>query len=272
MANTVRRRCDSEGRQRGAHPIRRRSAEPSAEPFAERGDEPSADRHSTCPFAAGGGFALPDRRRRCSAEPGSTELARVGGWFDGSRVNALGTARRWAWAEGGLTARPPSRSAADEVRIVLAVLRGEVTIVGAARRAGVSRTSIANWRDQFFHGGQHAVASGGATRPTSRERQLAAENGFLGRREGLGRLRARANRRRPLLREGRVRRAGGIEEAPSSRPHPPQGPVDQRRDRTVPRLAEEPAAPPPRHRRRRAVRRPLAPAAGGTPSRQVTDG
>lgn len=73
-------------------------------------------------------------------------------------------------------ARPSSRSAADKVRIVLAVLRGEVSIAEAARREGVSQTSIANWRDQFLDGGQHAVAAGGPVKPTSREQQLAVEN------------------------------------------------------------------------------------------------
>ena len=73
-------------------------------------------------------------------------------------------------------ARPPSRSAEDKVRIVLAVLRGEVMIAEAARREGVSQTSIANWRDQFLDGGQQAVAAGGPAKPTSREHQLAAEN------------------------------------------------------------------------------------------------
>lgn len=50
--------------------------------------------------------------------------------------------------------RPPSRSAEDKVRIVLAVLRGEITLAEAARREGVSQTSIANWRDAFLDGGQ----------------------------------------------------------------------------------------------------------------------
>lgn len=73
-------------------------------------------------------------------------------------------------------ARPPSRSAEDKVRIVLAVLRGELTIAEAARREGVSQTSIANWRDAFLDGGQQAVAAGGPSKPTSREQHLAAEN------------------------------------------------------------------------------------------------
>jgi len=73
-------------------------------------------------------------------------------------------------------ARPPSRPAEDKVRLVLAVLRGELTIVQAARREGVSQTSIANWRDQFLDGGRQAVAAGGPAKPTSREQQLAGEN------------------------------------------------------------------------------------------------
>lgn len=60
-------------------------------------------------------------------------------------------------------ARPPSRSAEDKIRIVLAVLRGELSVAEAARRDGVSQTSIANWRDQFLDGGQRAVAAGGPT-------------------------------------------------------------------------------------------------------------
>lgn len=72
--------------------------------------------------------------------------------------------------------RPPSRSAEDKVRVVLAVLRGEVTIAEVARREGVSQTSIANWRDQFLAGGHQAVTAGGPVKPTSREQQLAMEN------------------------------------------------------------------------------------------------
>ncbi len=72
--------------------------------------------------------------------------------------------------------RPPSRSAEDKVRIVLAVLRGEITLAEAARREGVSQASIANWRDAFLEGGHQAVAAGGPAKPTRREHQLEAEN------------------------------------------------------------------------------------------------
>ena len=47
-------------------------------------------------------------------------------------------------------ARPPWRLAEGKTRIVLAGLHGEVSIAEAARREGVSQTSIANWRDQFL--------------------------------------------------------------------------------------------------------------------------
>jgi transposase len=73
-------------------------------------------------------------------------------------------------------ARPPSRAAEDKVRIVLAVLRAEVTIAEAARREAVSQTAIAKWRDLFLDGGLQAVAAGGPARATTREQQLAAEN------------------------------------------------------------------------------------------------
>jgi len=71
--------------------------------------------------------------------------------------------------------RPPVKSVEDKTRIVLAVLRGEVSIVSAARREGVSATSIAKWRDAFVEAGQAAVAAGGRRSPSGREQQLAAE-------------------------------------------------------------------------------------------------
>ena len=73
-------------------------------------------------------------------------------------------------------ARPPTRQPEEKIRIVLAVLRGELSVAEAARREGVSQTSIANWRDAFLEGGKQAVAAGGPAKPTSREQQLAVEN------------------------------------------------------------------------------------------------
>ena len=69
----------------------------------------------------------------------------------------------------------PTRSVEDKNRIVLAVLRGEISIVEAARREGVSQTSISKWRDQFLAGGQQALAEGARHGSSGRERALAAE-------------------------------------------------------------------------------------------------
>lgn len=41
----------------------------------------------------------------------------------------------------------------DKVRVVLAVLAGELTVSEAARRHGVSPTAVAKWRDQFVQSG-----------------------------------------------------------------------------------------------------------------------
>ncbi len=71
--------------------------------------------------------------------------------------------------------RRPSKSSEEKARIVMAVLREEITIVQAARREGVSQTSIAKWRDQFLEGGQAAIAAGGRAGSTSREQRLEAE-------------------------------------------------------------------------------------------------
>ena len=72
-------------------------------------------------------------------------------------------------------ARPPQKSKQDKVRIVLAVLRGEVTIAEAARRESTSQTSVAKWRDQFLAGGEAALEDGARHGPSGREQALAAE-------------------------------------------------------------------------------------------------
>jgi transposase len=71
--------------------------------------------------------------------------------------------------------RPPQKSVEDKTRIVLVVLRGELTIAEAARREGTSQTSVAKWRDQFLAGGQAALIEGARHGPTGREQALAAE-------------------------------------------------------------------------------------------------
>ena len=70
--------------------------------------------------------------------------------------------------------RPPLMSAEKKTLIVVSILRGEVTMADAARREGVSQTSIAKWRDRFLAGGQAAL-SAGSHATSSRETRLVAE-------------------------------------------------------------------------------------------------
>lgn len=70
--------------------------------------------------------------------------------------------------------RPPVMSAERKTLIVVSILRGEVTIAEAARREGVSQTSIAKWRDRFLAGGQAALVAGDHG-SSSRETRLTAE-------------------------------------------------------------------------------------------------
>ena len=71
-------------------------------------------------------------------------------------------------------AKPPLKSVEEKTRVVLAVVRGEVTIAEAARREGVSQTTIAKWRDRFLDGGQAAITAG-ARVGSNREQRLEAE-------------------------------------------------------------------------------------------------
>lgn len=73
-----------------------------------------------------------------------------------------------------MSSKQPKWSIEDKTRIVLSVLRGEVTIAEASRQHAVSQTSIAKWRDAFLEGGQTSLAAGRAG-PSSREEQLEHE-------------------------------------------------------------------------------------------------
>lgn len=66
-------------------------------------------------------------------------------------------------------ARPPKHSVDVKLKIVLSVLSGESTQAEAARRHGVSETSIGKWKEHFLAGGRgdrrsHARSRGGACR------------------------------------------------------------------------------------------------------------
>lgn len=71
-------------------------------------------------------------------------------------------------------ARPPIKSADEKLRIVVAVLKGELGASEAARRHGVSEQSVHTWKNQFLDGGRSALLAG-KTRPSSRETQLEEE-------------------------------------------------------------------------------------------------
>ena len=61
-----------------------------------------------------------------------------------------------------------------KLRIVLSVLKGEISIAEAARREKVSEQAIGNWKRQFLEGGRAGIEAG-KSKPTSREQQLEAE-------------------------------------------------------------------------------------------------
>jgi transposase len=70
--------------------------------------------------------------------------------------------------------RAPVFPLEDKVRIVLSVLAGEVTVAEVAGRAKVSEQPVGTWKRQFLEAGRLGLAPGGASRPSSREAQLAA--------------------------------------------------------------------------------------------------
>ena len=53
--------------------------------------------------------------------------------------------------------RPPVKPPEEKLRVVMAVLRGEVSVAEAARRSGVSETSVAGWRDRSLDGGRRSL-------------------------------------------------------------------------------------------------------------------
>jgi transposase-like protein len=64
-----------------------------------------------------------------------------------------------------------------KLRIVLGVLRGELSAAEAARRHGISETSIGKWKEQFLGAGKTGLAAAMGPRrgPSAREVQLAAQ-------------------------------------------------------------------------------------------------
>jgi len=72
--------------------------------------------------------------------------------------------------------RPSKISPERKLTVVLSVLRGELTVAEAGRKAGVSEQSVHRWKQLFMENGKTGLASGAKTRKSSREAELEAEN------------------------------------------------------------------------------------------------
>ena len=72
-------------------------------------------------------------------------------------------------------AKPSGRSPERKLQVVLSVLRGEVSVSEAARRAGVAEATVHNWKRAFVEAGRGGLARG-QRRRSSRELELEAEN------------------------------------------------------------------------------------------------
>lgn len=70
-------------------------------------------------------------------------------------------------------ARPSKHPVDVKLKIVLSVLSGESTQAEAARRHGISETSIGKWREQFVSGGRTGLEHGSsAGKPTGAEARM----------------------------------------------------------------------------------------------------
>ena len=72
-------------------------------------------------------------------------------------------------------AKPSQRSPERKLHVVLSVLRGEVSVAEAARRSGVAKQTVHNWKNAFLEAGRAGLA-GPQRRRSSREAELEAEN------------------------------------------------------------------------------------------------
>lgn len=92
--------------------------------------------------------------------------------------------------------RPPKHPVETKLKIVLSVISGEATQAEAARRHGVSETSIGKWKEQFLQGGKTGLEQSAAqAKPTGREHQLEAEVDDLTRALGEAHVQIRALKR-----------------------------------------------------------------------------
>ena len=93
-------------------------------------------------------------------------------------------------------ARPPKHPVDVKQKIVLSVLSGESTQAQAARRHGISETSIGKWKEQFLLGGRGGLEHGASTaKPTGREAHLEEQVDDLTRALGEAHVELRAIKR-----------------------------------------------------------------------------
>ena len=93
-------------------------------------------------------------------------------------------------------ARPPKHPVEVKLKIVLSVLSVKSTQAEAARRHGVSETSIGKWKDQFLQGGRQGLELGDrASRPSGVEARMAEEIDDLTRALGEAHVELRALKR-----------------------------------------------------------------------------
>ena len=66
--------------------------------------------------------------------------------------------------------RKPTTHPDEKLRVVLSVLKGEVTQVEIARQLGLSQTTISKWQLQFLEAGKEGL-SRGDNKPTPQSRR-----------------------------------------------------------------------------------------------------
>jgi Helix-turn-helix domain len=71
------------------------------------------------------------------------------------------------WSGGEAMGRPPTIPE-KKIRIVSAILAGEISIAEAARKGRVSEQSIGRWKAKFIEAGRTALVAG-RSGPSSRE-------------------------------------------------------------------------------------------------------
>jgi transposase len=71
--------------------------------------------------------------------------------------------------------RPAQHSVDFKARVVLGVLRGELSAAEAARRHGVSETSIGKWKEAFVAAGREGLVSRVDRRRSGEQARLAAQ-------------------------------------------------------------------------------------------------